>query len=913
MSDLLLGRDVERAQIDAFWAGDATTLCLTGEAGIGKTVLWAAALDSVRCRGWRVLRAVPAEAECDLPYAVLGDLFGPALDDRSLTLPLPQRRALEVALLRRPANGARADPRGVALATTSVLGAVAAAGPTVVAVDDWQWADRSSADALLFALRRVPTARALLTVRTGEPGTRGLDPGRDAVVLHLGPLTEADTSRLLLSALGSQASPMVARRLHGAARGNPLHALELGRSLRRRWPWTADSVVPPAELADLVRERVAQLPDDARDLLLWVSAMSRPTTSLLARARGDVDEPLRRCVEAGLLRNDGDRLWFTHPLYATICYRQAAPAQRARVHARLAEVVTDPERHGRHRAHATSGPDAGVAADLDLAARHAHGRGAPHTAAELAELARTLTPPGDGAAQARRTRTVAQYLLEAGEPASARRTLERLLAEQPHGPDRARTLIALALVVYEDEGVAAMRTTVHEALDEARGDPDATAEAQLTLSWAQLPAVEAVQYAEAALARFEELDEAGTADPGLLADALRQVATARWQLGRGVSPELTTRATELEALGDRRPPVAWRARACYAECVKYLDGFAEADELLAECEELAEREGDLSSIPDLAGHRSELALWLGRWPEALAHAERALETATLSEQGGRIGFSRYFRAQVDAHRGDLARACADAAAVIDDGLAADDPWRVALARGTLGFVALSCGDPLTARRELGDVDDFFSASPVLAEPRQWRYLGDYVEALVRSGDLDAAADRLDRMTTWATGLGTPSALAALDRATGMLFDGRGDLARALEHLAGAASAYARLPLPFEQARTGLRLGSALRRARRRREARTVLAQALEGFQALGAPRWCEQVEVELGRLGGRAASAGTLTTSETRVAELVARGLSNKEVAAVLVVTPRTVEAHLTRIYAKLGVRSRVELARAFG
>jgi DNA-binding CsgD family transcriptional regulator len=555
-----------------------------------------------------------------------------------------------------------------------------------------------------------------------------------------------------------------------------------------------------------------------------------------------------------------------------------------------------------------------VAVQLDAAAEAARARGAPHAAADLAELARALTPEADVPHRLRRTHAVAEYLVAAGECGSARRLLERLAAQQKPGAERARTLVALASVAYEEQGTAVMRTLLWQALDEAAGDQAATAEAHLVLSRAEMPATEAIRHAEHAVAWFEraspDSDSAPEAGRDKLADALRQLAVARWQLGEGISRELTARAAALETTLTRPPPVAWRAWACYAECVKYHDGFGEADRILAECEATAELEGDLSSISDLAGHRAELALWLGRWPEARAHVERAMEAARLAEQGGRLGLARCFWLMVLVHVGDVEAARAAGAELVERALLDDDGWRVALARGALALLDLSLGDARAAVTELRKVDGFFAANPVLTEPRQWRYLGDYVESLVRTGDLRLAADRLDRMVRWAKTTDVPSARAGTLRARGLLAQAVGDVSGAVDVLQTAADAYRALPLPFEQARTALLLGAAQRKARRRREARDTLERAHAGFVALGAARWIERAEEELGRLSGRVSAASRLTASEQRVADLVAHGLTNKQIAAELVITPRTVEAHLTRIYAKLGVRSRVELAR---
>jgi DNA-binding NarL/FixJ family response regulator len=318
----------------------------------------------------------------------------------------------------------------------------------------------------------------------------------------------------------------------------------------------------------------------------------------------------------------------------------------------------------------------------------------------------------------------------------------------------------------------------------------------------------------------------------------------------------------------------------------------------------------VGSLPEILGHRAELALWLGRFPEASGLATRAAALAREMRQGGRIAIASMFAALVAAHRGDVDATRANAEAAFVAAREAGDTWSETLARSALGFLELSLGDVVAAIDQLERVDAFASAH-VLTEPRQWRYLPDYVEALVAAGDLEGARSGLARLERWAMNAGTrwPAALAARTRA--LVAEGEGDRETALDAYAAAIAHHRELPLPFDRARTLAALGAAQRRARRKREARASLEQAADLLHRVGAPLWAARAREELGRISGRAPSNDTLTASERRVAELVAQGRKNREIAAELVVTPRTVEAHLTRIYAKLGVRSRTELARA--
>lgn len=908
----VVGRESELASIDAFLSGDRDGLLITGEAGIGKTMLWGVAAGRARARGWRLLTSAPGEAEAQLSFAGLGDLLADALDALGQRIPVPQRRPLEVALLLRPAEGAPPDRRAVALATTTALRLLAEEGPVLVAVDDCQWLDSPSAHALAFALRRLPSdrVRIMLTRRTGTAVTdTALLADRDTLRIDLGPLSFGALQRLLADVLESPVNHSMARRLHEAAHGNPLHALELARVIDGSMPGTPLTFVPPADLAQLVRTRLAGLPVSTREVLLVASAMSHPTIELLeAAGLRDVEREIDRAVGAGLLLVNRTRLRFAHPLFASACYLAVTPERRRCTHALLAEVITDPERRARHLALAQTSPDESVAAVLGAGARHAHARGAPHAAAELAELARIRTPPQDSASRARRAREAARYLLEAGESARARQTLDDVLAEQDPGPERARTLIALSAVLFDEDGVAAMRAAAIRAIEQAAGDPHVTAEAHLALvERGELPAREALAHLEQAR---RLLDAEPRPDPELHAAAMREEAIARWQLGQGMRRDLMTRASELERQLPWPPAVAWRARTCLGECIKYLDRFDEADEILRDSERSAKRAGDAGSLSDIAGHRAELALWLGHWDLAEEQAERAVESALLSGQRGRIGLAAYFRCLVRAHRGQVEAARADARTTLEEAARAEDPWDIQLARSALGFLELSLGDVARAGEQLAEVDALASAED-LVQPRQWRYLGDHVETLIGCGDLAAADDRCAALRRWAADMGTVSAHAVGDRASGVLYDATGDPEAALEALHAALAAFEALPLPFERGRTLLALGAVQRRARRRRDARDSLSRAVDEFDTLGAVLWADRARGELSRVSGRAAAGSNeLTATEQQVAELVARGQSNKQVAAALVITTRTVEAHLTRIYAKLGVRSRVELAR---
>jgi DNA-binding CsgD family transcriptional regulator len=353
--------------------------------------------------------------------------------------------------------------------------------------------------------------------------------------------------------------------------------------------------------------------------------------------------------------------------------------------------------------------------------------------------------------------------------------------------------------------------------------------------------------------------------------------------------------------------VAWRASTILGECLKYVDGYAEADTLLRASATRAEHEGDLASLAEISGHRAELALWLGNWDEADALAADAVRYAGQTEQDGRMAMARYYHALVAVYRGQADSARDRLRAAIAAAERAEDDWVRMLAVAAAGFLELSGGAAAAARARLAEVDSF-ARQELLTEPRQWRYLSDYVEALVACGELDLAAERLVRLRRWSDRAGGWAEVLAA-RASAHVQEGRGRRTAALEELEVALERLETLPLPFARARTLLDYGSLCRRAGRRRAARESLDTARAGFELLGASLWRDRCRAELARVGGRPAAAEALTAAEEAVARLVADGATNKEVAAALSLSPRTVEAHLGHVFRKMGIRSRGQLA----
>src|SRR6266540_4141308 len=406
VAEQIIGREPELASLAAFLDtavdASAAALLLEGEAGIGKTTLWRAAVEDARDRGYRVLACRPAESEAKLSFAALGDMVEGVLDEALPVLPEPQRQALEIALLRAEGTSAPPKQRAVSLGVLGVLRALASSAPLLLAIDDAQLRDRSSARVLEFVLRRLVQSRSriLLSARANQLAESPLGLERPFPVerlqrLEIGPLSVGALGRLLRSRLDVSFTPLL--QLHRAATGNPFFALELARAVARKegQPAPGAPLPVPANVQALLGERLARLPEGVREALALVAALDQPTPELVAAALpapGRSDQLLGQAASAGVIEFDDGRIVFSHPLIAAAIYSQLEPPRRRRLHRRLAEIVNDPEERARHLAAATVGPNREVAAVLEEAAKRAHARGAPDAAGELCERAAELTP-----------------------------------------------------------------------------------------------------------------------------------------------------------------------------------------------------------------------------------------------------------------------------------------------------------------------------------------------------------------------------------------------------------------------------------------------------------------------------------------------------------------------------------------
>jgi DNA-binding CsgD family transcriptional regulator len=903
----LVGRDEELAAIAGFLeaGAPACAVAIEGEPGIGKTTLWRAAVEAAAGRGFRALAARPAESEAKLAFSSLADLLGEALGDVLGELPLPQRRALEVALLLEDAKGARLDRRAAAAGLLGSLRALSTDGPVVVAIDDVQWLDRPSASALEFAARRLRDEPvALLLARraseaAAEPGLEQSLPEERVLRLSIGPLGFVELNALLHERLGTVLPRPLLHRIHELSGGNPFFALELARRPERL---EAGRGLPPT-LDVLVRGRVAALPEPARRALLAAAAASQPTVELVERVV-EAPDALTAAEGANIVLLEHGSVRFEHPLLASAAYAAADPGGRRDVHRRLGELTRDPEERARHLALAATGPDEAVAAALDEGAARARARGAPASAAELSEQAALLTPPEQTEDARRRAADAGYYHFESGDSRRARAMLEEVSSQLAAGPERAAVLIRLARVRSYSDDLRAATELFLQAAEEAGEDKFVRARAlegaatQLFRQRIQLE--EAVEFAKTAAALAGDLGE-----QALLGEALGSQLLAEATLGRPEAAETLKAALAQQEAAEAERILAqpkWTA----AIARMWWDEPAAVRETYEELVEHGRESGDEGSLAYVYVMLAQADVLLGDLERAERDAVAAGEIAEQAGQQTLVVYAHAVRALADAQRGRATEARAEAALA----LAHETQGTPALqfATAALGLLELSLGRAEDAVERLTPLVEFVRAEQI-CEPGLVRFVVDQVEALGELGRLDEAGELLAWYETNAEALGRRSALASALRCRGLLAAGAGDLDGSLALFERALEQHEAVPLPFDRARTLLAYGAALRRAKRKADARSALEEAVAAFDSLDAATLAEKARSELARIGGRRRSEGGLTATERQIAELVAEGRSNKEVAAALFVSVKTVEANLSRVYAKLGIRSRAALA----
>lgn len=916
---MLWGRRREREQlerlVDGALTGDSGALVLVGEPGVGKTALLDHVAAHAESRDVTVLRAGGAPTDATLPFALLGELLPPLLGHLA-ALPDRQAEALAGALAIGPPVAP--DRFAVCAATFGLLAAAAENGPVVVLVDDVQWADDSSADALRFTVRRLRSEGIALVLasRPGGPGDGGVDGrmhGRRVAELVVEGLDAVAAAALVEHHHpGSLAAPVVDE-LIAATGGNPLALVEVPLLLTAGQRAGREPLPRPLPVAEAIKrafsQRVDSLPAATREALVVAAADDSGSVSTVTKALVELDLPLDAldaAEVAGLVHLDGGCLELDHPLVRSAIYHAADPPTRRRAHLALAianDADDQPDRSAWHRASAVVGPDESTARALERAAGHATERGARDAAASA--LARAAALSESAAERDRRLVAAAEASFAAGRP------------------ERARTLLAPVLT----RGTGPVRTTA------------ARLKARIE-AWGGMPSV---------AADLLEVEAAAVAptDPVAAADMMAEAAVARVHAGKvAVAHRLAQRAADLVAdvpaeragiaptvarfvalmagEGDLVDPLgpaadqleddpAGEGLRLVVFPLIWLEQHERARRLATATVTEARDAGAIALLPFGLVALGQLDTRTGRWAAARARLEEATRLAEEVGQPNSHAFALTSRARLEAVQGRaddcrahvaLAReraATAGLGAVFDEAAAA------------LGLLELGLGNLPAAIDQLERV----AASTItqgLAEPAVVPWAPDLIEALARTGDVARAREVLDELAAIAGRLGGRAwPLGVVARGEALLAD---DDEAAEAHFATSLDHLRALGDPFEVARTLLCLGEHRRRRGRRQDARQPLRQAFAAFDKLGAAPWADRARAELQATGERARRqprlSDDLTPQELQVALAVAGGQTNREAAAALFLSVKTIETHLTSVYRKLGLRSRTELARLF-
>ncbi|MFB4320621.1 AAA family ATPase [Actinomadura sp. 21ATH] len=882
---MLYGRDAEISAVDGLLrrvrTGGSGALVLRGEPGIGKTALLD--LAAARGEGLRVIRRAGAGSERNLAFAGLHLLLSPLLD-RLDALPQPQRHALSGALGLAPATGA--DRLLVGLAVLSLLGEAAEERPVLCLVDDAHWLDRPSMEALAFAARRLDAdAVGLLVATRGDEEFPGLPE------LRLRGLSVPAAAALLEETARSGLTPARRYRVLTEARGNPLALIELPAALHDPGGTASTALPLTARLQAAFAGQVDHLPERSRLLLLVAAVADGLGEVLAAGARlgvGTADLP--PAEEAGLITADERAVRFRHPLIREAVYQRAPVGLRLAVHGALAEVLSgdrDADRRAWHRAAATAGADERIAAELERTARRAAAR--LGSAAAAAAYRRAAELSEGSAERAGRLALAAEAATEAGDLDGADR-----LADEAGG-DAA------------DPALAARLAQVRATTAFSRGEYGAAhrlviSAADLSPERAPRALVQAVQTAwylghDALLEVWDRLRAAAPrADP-----QLRPVA----ELFLGVLTRLLDPDPgDAVPLADLTPvpgaPLRDYALACGAPLLIGAD--AHVLQQATRMQALCRAHGGIGVLPMLQFFQAQAELFQhGRHQDATATAEDALRTAEDTRQAQWAVLLRGLLAYTAAVEGDEHR-CLRLSAEAARGGAVPMPgahwldWAQAV-------LDLGQGRVEAALVRL----DALTRGPGWYHVSAMRCVPDLVEAAVRHGEPDRARPSFARYERWARASGQPLHQATTERCRALLATGQ----EAERHYLAALD----ITQPYAHARTELLYGEWLRRSRRKSTAAVHLTSALETLDRLGARPWSDRARIELQATGTRLprrtrpGAHDDLTSQERHIVRLAAQGLSNKDIAAQLILSPRTVGHHLYKAYPKLGVASRAELA----
>jgi DNA-binding CsgD family transcriptional regulator len=904
---VLRGRRIEcealDRQLQRVRAGQSSVQVLRGEAGVGKTALLEYVAE--RASDCRIARVAGVESEMELAFAGLHQLCAPMLDGLD-GLPGPQANALRAAFGLQ--DGAAPDRFLVALAVLSLLAEAAEAEPLVCLVDDVQWLDRASAQALAFVARRLLAERIAMVFAVREPTDANELAGLPELVVE--GIADDEARLLLASAMPGRLDERVRDQIVAETRGNPLALLELPRGLTPAELAGGFGLPDARPVASRVEEtfvqRVRSLPPETQRLLLVAAAEPVGDVSLLWRAaerlgiRGDVGRP----AEAAGLIDLGIRVRFRHPLMRSAAYRAADFRDRQEVHRALAEATdpdTDPDRRAWHRAQAASGPDEAVAGELERSADRAQARGGTAAAAAFLARAAELTP--DRAGRGKRAVAAAQAKFDAAASDEAlellataelapldelqRARLERLRAEIVFARTRGRDAPALLLA-------AARRLEPLDAAMARETHLEATAAAMYAGRLGDEPSVrEAAEAAQAA--------PAASQPPRAIDLLLDGLAT---RLTDGYSAGVPPLRTALDAFRREEGLTARDVRWLWLACRLAQDLWDDElwYELATRALRVARETGALRVLPTAATYRACLHVHAGAFGPA---SSLIAETDAITQATG-LAPLRLASLMLAAWRGNEA----EALGLLETGLPLAIARGEGMALGVAGWATALLynghgryAEALAAAQRACEYDD--------VGPFAWA-LVELIEAGVRSGATDATSAALDRLSGRTQAAGTDWALGIEAGSRALLSDGRDAeplYREAVERLARSRGV-------VHLARARLQYGEWLRREGRRLDAREQLRAAHETLDRIGAEGFAERARRELQATGETARartedSRDALTPQEAQIAQLARDRQTNPEIGAQLFISPRTVEYHLRKVFTKLDISSRKELRSA--
>jgi DNA-binding CsgD family transcriptional regulator len=881
-------------------------LLVTGEAGMGKSVLLADAADRARSAGIRVLSVTGRESESKLAFAGLHQLLRPVLSSVA-GLPGRQAQAL-LGALGLSADPGPADPLLTGVAVLTLLSDLAERSPVLVVADDAHWLDRSSLDALAFAGRRLDAERVVLLVGArGQAPPPGFD--RGFAELHLEPLSAADAGRLLD---GQPRPPRGQARLQvlAQAAGNPMALIELATVIAedpaasRRW--AAEPLPLTDRLSAVLTSRFAALPEQTQAALLLAAVADGPDLGAAATAvSGPGAQILAPAEQLGLVKVDRTGLQFSHPLVRSAIYHSAPFARRAAAHRQLAEALPDqPDRRAWHLAAAALDPDEQVASLLEATAAQARRRGGAAAAALALERAAELSP--DPEDQARRLVAAASAAVSTGQADWVEDLTSRALAvtADPELRLTARHHAGWALA-YSGRRSAALPALLSVAEEASRDLPD--------LAWDALADAAKVVYHSGAPASCQAvsrvlglLENQGARSAG---HGPRDVGPHRLWIRACIDP-FGSRSELIRYLRQISPspldePALWRI----GSAAWLLDESDLAIRLLQEAMQQLRAPGTQgTSGPGLTA-LGWLFIDTGRWDEALEAAAEAAGLAEVNQMELVAAAADLIAATVLAMRADSGAARRHADRALGHADLAESGFVAARARRALGIAALADGNYLLAFSQLRQL---FSeeGAPV---HNIFSYLGvaDMAAAAVRADRRMEGQDVLERALSHLGGTASPRLEQLIARARAVL--ACPDAAEA--HFGTALADPAGDQWPFERAQLRLDYAEWLRRSRRINDAKPVLTQALGTFRQLRARSWAQRTEVELRACGvtvgdapGEPDALWELTPQQRQIVRLASDGLTNREIGDRLFLSPRTVSSHLYRSFPKLGVADRHQL-----